>query len=746
MIRRKSPGPLAAVARRAYTRWSDALPLTPIGRTPVPDEFSRLTQWRAATLRSFAVAIIMATVVAERLSAQTGGALRTAILRAEDARGKGPEGIVPILDGLNVPALREVAIRALGRLQDPGHIGRIAPHLSAAELTATAADALAQSVQGLRADSITVARRRPLVDSVFRLLRDRGRAEQNATVRGVIARSIGRLPFDESRQLRDAEAVLLALARLSLEAQDEFPAVEGVANGFYTLGRARRTLGPLSPEAVQWLRQVRSLGLSLEETVPLRRLGWLALTAAGAVDRRDISGALSEERDPQVRRLAIAALPNVSDSAFQRSELARSRGDRNWMVRLEWIRVYRQRFAAMDCSPLLAALTDTVHHVRLAALDALGGPCPDRDTVVAVLRRIVGEGPDGPTARRSSGVSWHARAHALLSLARIDAAAARDLLHADRRHPVWQVRMYVARGAAAARDSALLTLLAFDSTGTVREAAIEGLASTVGHVADLVYVRALQSRDYHVVLAAARALRGSPARDSVLPAVLDALGRLTNERRQTSRDPRMELLARVRELGTASLAGRLTPLLTDVDDLVAREAAAVMTHLDGERRSAAPSSAPSTVVPPSGQIRVRVTMAAASGGGTFEVLLDADRTPLSAARVQQLIRDRYYDGLTFHRVVPNFVIQGGSPGMNEYVGDGPFMRDEPGLVHHLRGTVGISTRGHDTGDAQWFINLVDNYRLDHDYTVFATVVDGMDVVDRILEGDVMESVRLIPLR
>jgi cyclophilin family peptidyl-prolyl cis-trans isomerase len=81
--------------------------------------------------------------------------------------------------------------------------------------------------------------------------------------------------------------------------------------------------------------------------------------------------------------------------------------------------------------------------------------------------------------------------------------------------------------------------------------------------------------------------------------------------------------------------------------------------------------------------------------------------------------------------------------MNEYVGDGPFMRDELSLAHHARATVGISTRGRDTGDAQWFINLVDNYRLDHDYTVFGTIVEGMDVVDRILEGDVMGTVRVI---
>jgi cyclophilin family peptidyl-prolyl cis-trans isomerase len=87
--------------------------------------------------------------------------------------------------------------------------------------------------------------------------------------------------------------------------------------------------------------------------------------------------------------------------------------------------------------------------------------------------------------------------------------------------------------------------------------------------------------------------------------------------------------------------------------------------------------------------------------------------------------------------VPNFVVQGGSPGANEYAGAGPFTRDELGLQGNWRGTVGLSTRGRDTGDAQMFINLVDNVRLDHEYTVFAEVARGMDVVDRVLEGAVI---------
>ena len=108
-----------------------------------------------------------------------------------------------------------------------------------------------------------------------------------------------------------------------------------------------------------------------------------------------------------------------------------------------------------------------------------------------------------------------------------------------------------------------------------------------------------------------------------------------------------------------------------------------------------------------------------------------------------MLKSGYYDGLTFHRIVSNFVIQGGSPHANEYSGDGPYMRDEVGLTAHARGTVGVSTRGRDTGDAQFFINLVDNPRLDFEYTVFGTVDPrDMPAVDAIVEGDRIRSVVL----
>lgn len=694
----------------------------------------------AALVGRFIVAVM---VVGLPMAAHGQAALtRSDIVRAEDARGRGPEGIGPLLAGLRSEPLRPLAIRGIGRLERPSLIGEIAPFFRTPSLRAITAEAIAQATQGLTAEPIAI--RRLLVDSVFRLLSDASRRDTDAETRGAIARSIGRLPYDVPEQARAAESALRTLAPLDVQRRDGYPAIEGVAHGLYTLARARRTLGPLSQESVDWLRGAASFGLNVREAAPVRRAAWLALTATGGVDRRDIAATISEDQDPQVRRLAVAALPNVQDSTFRREQLARVARDKDTMVRLEWVRVFRLLAAAQGCGPLLLAVEDPVPHVQLAAIDALGGPCQERDTVIATLRRIIERGPASATRHPTTGVFWHARAHALAALARADTTRS-EFLRRDSKHPVWQVRMYVARGAATIRDSTILTALAFDSIGSVREVAIQGLSATVGHLADLVYVRALNSPDYHVALAASRALKGAPVRDSVLPAVLDALDRITREQRQTSRDPRMELLARVREMGNAQSASRLRSLLTDVDPGVATEAAAVMNHLTASRQFVADPSRPaiSTDVP-NGTVRVQVQMSGAGGRGSFDVALDADRAPMTVARIRELIGKKYYDGLTFHRVVPNFVLQGGSPGMNEYVGDGPFMRDELSLAHHDRYTLGISTRGRDTGDAQWFINLVDNYRLDHEYTVVGRVIRGFDVVDRILEGDVMESVRIVP--
>ena len=241
------------------------------------------------------------------------------------------------------------------------------------------------------------------------------------------------------------------------------------------------------------------------------------------------------------------------------------------------------------------------------------------------------------------------------------------------------------------------------------------------------------------MLAAAEALKGS-TRPETLPALLDAFDRLSAGRRENAKDPRMAILERLGEVGSAADAPRLEPYLADFDTTVATTVATLLTEWEGKRSKLIPSrcrSAPSrwprcSCAP---DVRLRVTMAASSGGGSFTVRLFPDEAPATVARVLRLAREGFYDGKVFQRVEPNFVIQGGGPDANEYVGDSTFMRDELTTRTHARGTVGISARGRDTGDGQWFINLVDNPLLDHEYTIFGRIDGGQAVAERILEGD-----------
>jgi cyclophilin family peptidyl-prolyl cis-trans isomerase len=251
----------------------------------------------------------------------------------------------------------------------------------------------------------------------------------------------------------------------------------------------------------------------------------------------------------------------------------------------------------------------------------------------------------------------------------------------------------------------------------------------------------LADTGYQVVLAAAQAAEQLPTIE--VASLGEALQRLTARRQETSRDPRRELVERIAQRGTVRDTAVLRPYVSDFDTLIARRAAEILSRWNGTAVAATPQPLPIRPESPGSAREMRITLSPASGGGSFLVRLFPDEAPATVGRLTRLAREGYYAGHTIHRVVPNFVIQGGGPDANEYVGDGPFMRDELGLRSHTRGTLGISTRGRDTGDAQLFVNLIDNFRLDHEYTVFGEIVEGMDIVDRIQAGAVISAVQVV---
>ncbi|HUK34764.1 MAG TPA: HEAT repeat domain-containing protein, partial [Vicinamibacterales bacterium] len=128
--------------------------------------------------------------------------------------------------------------------------------------------------------------------------------------------------------------------------------------------------------------------------------------------------------------------------------------------------------------------------------------------------------------------------------------------------------------------------------------------------------------------------------------------------------------------------------------------------------------------------------------GTVQIELAVLDAPLTVDNFITLVKRGFYTGLTFHRVVPDFVVQGGDPRGDGEGGPGYTVRDELSERPYLRGTVGIALDWRDTGGSQFFITHSPQPHLDAKYTVLGRVVDGMDVVDRIQQNDVIRRIRV----
>ncbi len=125
--------------------------------------------------------------------------------------------------------------------------------------------------------------------------------------------------------------------------------------------------------------------------------------------------------------------------------------------------------------------------------------------------------------------------------------------------------------------------------------------------------------------------------------------------------------------------------------------------------------------------------------GKFIIELYEDKAPITTQNFVDLVNKGFYNGLIFHRVIPQFMVQGGCPKGNGTGGPGYTIKDEFHKdLSNVRGTIAMANRGPNTGGSQWFINVIDNCYLDFDkepyssaHPVFGKVVEGMDVVDSI---------------
>jgi peptidylprolyl isomerase len=126
-----------------------------------------------------------------------------------------------------------------------------------------------------------------------------------------------------------------------------------------------------------------------------------------------------------------------------------------------------------------------------------------------------------------------------------------------------------------------------------------------------------------------------------------------------------------------------------------------------------------------------------SNGGTVVIMMRPDAAPLQVERIQTLVRQGFYDGTIFHRVIPGFMAQGGDPtGTGEGGSKLPDLKAEFNSLPHLRGTVAAArAESEDSANSQFYIMFGPKASLDHNYTVFGRVISGMDAVDKIAPGE-----------
>jgi cyclophilin family peptidyl-prolyl cis-trans isomerase/Zn-dependent M28 family amino/carboxypeptidase len=615
--------------------------------------------------------------------------------------------------------------------------------------------ALASPVVRLRAEAVrAVGRFENIADTpkLLPFLRD-----PDPTVRREAAQAVAQ----SLKQSRGA-AVLPARAALqaSIAAEKDPPAYIGMLEALARLRYDHSIAVEVAPWLAQTpglltilLRQDRQVRLDDDSVQALRRLtpgSKDALEALYLLDAVDLPLAMLDFHcidSPicgwETRLLATQQL-DVKQPTLAK-ELDTLRHDPALQVRLAAVAKAAAFIPTLQqCRPLIesAATTTEAPIVRLEAIRLMDIRCTEKDDIVALLIPLA----DG-LGKPESKTAWHVPARAMEALVKFRPTEAKRVLDAFAvGHSVWQVRAAAARVGAALKDEAVLLALANDKEPNVRTEVVTGLALIKSQQVTRIAASALSSDDHQLVRASALALKGTAEPQVVAaPALLKALVRLTGMGKDNSRDARMAILDRLKEFARSVQPGDLQSFLRDYDPNVAAAAADVLGLTTGARPSPDPvHRAPEQ--PSAQELRSLPTIATIvfDTGDRIDLTLLPAEAPLAVYRFAKLAGEGHYDGLTFHRVVPLFVIQGGSPGANEYVGDARFMRDEIGFERHTRGAVGISTRGRDTGDGQIFVNLTDQPRLNYDYTIFARVSNAasLQAVDAVLEGTKIRSIRV----
>ncbi len=644
------------------------------------------------------------------------------------------------------------------------------PPAPAAAPVARAADAPQRETEALL---LLLADRRLFDGESLGVMLGRGAAEREAlaVALGRIGDRRGRsllqgLLVDASPAVRRAAAFALgelgaaeaAPALLRATVDDDLEtgalAVEALGKLRAPLADVRRVLGALEGDAGAW--RLAPFLFRFEEPAlvdvarellasarpELRAGAAYALGRAPRPEARTMLLELAGDADPAVRAAAARGLGEVG-GVQDLAALLPLASDAAVSPRIQALRAgarILERVSALAPSawaaPLEAALRDPSPGVRAAALEATGPFLPGlraHSELEATLRARLERGE--PREREL----------ALAALVRGVPDAAADLVLYGSGSGAAGLRAAAATAAGAIGDRATLAALAADAEPRVRAAAIEGLAELAGAERAGELLPYLADPDFAVRATLLDRLAAAPG-----VALERLVAALETARADRANDARLAAIRAVAARAAVAAEERQHALLVleeqahDGDYLVRREAAAALEGLGAPR--------PEVGAIDSGhglewyrealdQTRTRPVVELETERGALRVRLECPEAPLTCLSFRQLAAQGYFDGLAFHRVVPDFVVQGGDPRGDGNGGPGYVLRDEINRLRYRRGAVGMALSGPDTGGSQFFVALSSQPHLDGGYTLFGTLIGSDAVLDELRQGDRILRVR-----
>jgi cyclophilin family peptidyl-prolyl cis-trans isomerase len=276
-------------------------------------------------------------------------------------------------------------------------------------------------------------------------------------------------------------------------------------------------------------------------------------------------------------------------------------------------------------------------------------------------------------------------------------------------------------------------------------AAVAAIAAAKVPDADRLLLQRLRAPDFMTRAAAASAL-GDMKVPAAVPALEDAYKLALADETYSAREAILEALNKVSPAAARPL---LQEALKDRDWALRLKAAALLKSqgfTEPTEQTIRPAAPPRSVDDPAvvalGSPQFSPHAFIETEKGTIEIELAILDAPITVNNFMTLARKGFFNGIAIHRVVPDFVIQDGDPRGDGEGGPGYTIRDEINERPYLRGTVGMALAGKDTGGSQYFITHSPQPHLDGRYTVFGSVVSGMEVVDRMTQWDVIQRVRI----